>query len=106
MPTIGVLNHSIKSHSSYVKITCDNDIMVTIQCEIYRLLKFFPNLLTTVRRNISLGGGVVVFVKDEINCVTRLDLHVGSVECIWLEIKINNKKIASLVQQGWANLRV
>jgi hypothetical protein len=28
-----------------------------------------------------LGGGVVVFVKDEINCVTRLDLHVGSVEC-------------------------
>ena len=39
-----------------------------------------------------LGGGVVVFVKDEINCVTRLDLQVGSVECIWLEIKINNKK--------------
>ena len=37
-----------------------------------------------------LGGGVVVFVKDEINCVTRLDLQVGSVECIWLEIKINN----------------
>jgi hypothetical protein len=39
-----------------------------------------------------LGAGVVVFVKDEINCATRLDLHVGSVECIWLEIKINNKK--------------
>jgi hypothetical protein len=34
-----------------------------------------------------LGGGVVVFVKDEINCVTRLDLQVGSVGCIWLEIK-------------------
>ena len=28
-----------------------------------------------------LGGGVVVFAKDEINCVTRLDLQVGSVEC-------------------------
>jgi hypothetical protein len=27
--------------------------MVTIQCEINRLLKFFPNLLTTVRRNIK-----------------------------------------------------
>jgi hypothetical protein len=39
-----------------------------------------------------LGGGVVVFVRDEINCVTRLDLQVGSVECTWLEIKINNKK--------------
>ena len=38
------------------------------------------------------GGGVVVFVKDEINCVTRLDLQVVSVECICLEIKINNKK--------------
>jgi hypothetical protein len=143
--------------------------MVTIQCEIYRLLKFFPNLHFIVaeytchdilsfteswlKPNISTDSlklpsykppyrrdrvdrlGVVVIVKDEINCVTRLDLHVGSVECIWLEIKMNNKKylygtfyippnsgqqiweeleqsidsghmIASLVQQGWANLRV
>jgi hypothetical protein len=44
---------SIISKLIYVKITCDNDIMVTIQCEINRLLKFFPNLLTTVRRNIK-----------------------------------------------------
>jgi hypothetical protein len=46
----------------------------------------------SVNDNNRLGGGVVVVVKDEINCVTRLDLQVGSVECIWLEIKINNKK--------------
>ena len=39
-----------------------------------------------------LEGGVVVFVKDEVNCVARLDLQVSSVECNWLEIKINNKK--------------
>jgi hypothetical protein len=39
-----------------------------------------------------LGGGVRVFVRGEINGVTRLDLQVGSVECPWLEIKINNKK--------------
>jgi hypothetical protein len=38
------------------------------------------------------GGGVVVFVKDENNCATRLELQVGSVEGMWLEIKINNKK--------------
>ena len=35
-----------------------------------------------------LEGSVVVFVKDEINCVTRLDLHVSSVECIWFEIRL------------------
>jgi hypothetical protein len=45
-----------------------------------------------ISRVDRLGGSVVVFVKDEINCATRLELQVGSVECIWLEIKINNKK--------------
>ena len=35
-----------------------------------------------------LEGSVVVFVKDEINCVTRLDLHVSSVECIGLKSRL------------------
>ena len=56
--------------------------------------QIFPLTASSYRRDRvgRLGGGVVVFVKDEINRVTRLDLQVGSVECIWLEIKINNKK--------------
>jgi hypothetical protein len=45
-----------------------------------------------ISRVDRLGGSVVVFVKDEINCASRLELQVDSVECIWLEIKINNKK--------------
>ena len=53
---------------------------------------FYPESIDRRDRVDRLGGGVVVFVKDKINCVTRLDLHVGAVECIWLEIKINNKK--------------
>jgi len=39
-----------------------------------------------------MGGGVIVYVKDDINCVTRNDLQVGNVECIWLEVKLRNKK--------------
>lgn len=39
-----------------------------------------------------MGGGVIVYVKDEINCITRNDLQVGIVECIWLEVKLRNKK--------------
>jgi hypothetical protein len=35
---------------------------------------------------------VVVFVKDHINCKHRPDLQIGNLECIWLEIKIKNKK--------------
>ena len=35
-----------------------------------------------------LEGSVVVFVKDEINCVSRLDLHVSSVECIGLKSRL------------------
>jgi hypothetical protein len=27
-----------------------------------------------------------------VNCTIRPDLHIGSFECIWLEIKLNNKK--------------
>ena len=40
----------------------------------------------------KMGGGVVVFVKDHINCKHRPDLQIGNLECIWLEIKIKNKK--------------
>ena len=36
----------------------------------------------------KMGGGVVVFVKDHINCKHRPDLQIGNLECIWLEIKI------------------
>jgi hypothetical protein len=39
-----------------------------------------------------MGGRVVVFVKDHINCKHRPDLQTGNLECIWLEIKIKNKK--------------
>jgi hypothetical protein len=38
-----------------------------------------------------MGGGVVVFVKDHINCKHRPDLQIENLECIWLEIKIKNK---------------
>jgi hypothetical protein len=40
-----------------------------------------------------MDGGVVVFVKDHINCKHRPDLQIGNLECIWLEIEIKNKKI-------------
>ena len=40
----------------------------------------------------KMGGGVVDFVKDHINCKHRPDLQIGNLECIWLEIKIKNKK--------------
>ena len=38
-----------------------------------------------------IGGGVVVFVKDNINCKPRPDLQFGNVESIWLEINLKNK---------------
>jgi hypothetical protein len=44
-------------------------------------------------RSNKVGGGVIVYVKNTVNCTIRPDLHVGSLGCIWLEIKLNNKKI-------------
>ena len=43
-------------------------------------------------RSNKVGDGIIVFVKNTVNCTIRPDLHVGSLECIWLEIKLNNKK--------------
>ena len=40
----------------------------------------------------KIGGGVVDFVKDNINCKHKLELQTGNLECIWLEIKIKNKQ--------------
>jgi hypothetical protein len=39
----------------------------------------------------KMGGEVVVFVKDHMNCKRRPDLQIGNLECIWLVIKIKNK---------------
>jgi hypothetical protein len=53
---------------------------------LFYLYKFSP-----FRRDRSnkVGGGVIVYVKNTVNCIIRSDLHVGSLECIWLEIKLN-----------------
>jgi hypothetical protein len=45
-----------------------------------------------MRAQPAFRGGVVVFVKDHSNCKHRPDLQIGNLECIWLEIKIKNKK--------------
>ena len=39
-------------------------------------------------------GGVIVYVKEQINYVRRQDLEILNVECIWLELRLcNNKKV-------------
>ena len=39
-----------------------------------------------------MGGGVLVYVRNNINCHLRPELHVGNVECIWLELRFKTKK--------------
>ncbi|VDI46999.1 Hypothetical predicted protein [Mytilus galloprovincialis] len=38
------------------------------------------------------GGGVIVYVKENIHSKRRDDLEVPGVEVIWIQLKINNKK--------------
>ena len=40
-----------------------------------------------------MGGGVLVYVRNNINCHLRPDLHVSNVECIWLELRFKTQKI-------------
>ncbi len=45
------------------------------------------------RHRGSRGGGVMVYVKDEIVAIERPDLNLPNVEMLWLEIKVQKKKI-------------
>ncbi len=39
------------------------------------------------------GGGVMVYVREEIVAVERSDLNLPNVEMLWLELKVQKKKI-------------
>ena len=40
----------------------------------------------------TLGGGLAIYIKDDISCVQRVDLEHPEVESIWLEIQQPNSK--------------
>jgi len=43
-------------------------------------------------RNENRGGGILVYVKDGINCIRREDLESPDLENVWIEIKQPNSK--------------
>ncbi len=45
------------------------------------------------RHRGSRGGGVMIYVKDEIVAIERSDLNLPNIEMLWLEIKVQNKRI-------------
>ena len=44
-------------------------------------------------RQTDRHGGVLVYVKDTISARRRYDLEVNDIECVWLELKVNHKRI-------------
>jgi hypothetical protein len=44
-------------------------------------------------RQNKTGGGVIVYIKEHINCIIRPDLQIDNIECLWIEIKFKNKSI-------------
>jgi hypothetical protein len=44
-------------------------------------------------RQNKTGGGVIVYVKEHINCNVRPDLQIDNIECLWIEIKLKKKRI-------------
>jgi hypothetical protein len=38
------------------------------------------------------GGGIVVYVKDNIYTMRRFDLEIQDIEVIWIQLKICNKR--------------
>ena len=50
---------------------------------------------TIIRRDrISKGGsGLIVYIKNDIECIRHKDLEQDIAKAIWLEIKLKQKKI-------------
>ena len=39
------------------------------------------------------GGGICVYVTNNIYATRRTDLELNDIECIWIEVSLNNKKL-------------
>ena len=37
-------------------------------------------------RSVGSGGGVAIYVRNNISCIRRLDLEQENCECLWVEI--------------------
>ena len=49
---------------------------------------------TPFRKDRSEGhGGVAVYIKNDIPCARRLDLEILNIECIWIEVRLQTKRI-------------
>ena len=50
---------------------------------------------TIIRRDriFKEGGGLIVYMKNDIECIRRNDLEHDIAEAIWLEIKLKQKKL-------------
>lgn len=40
-----------------------------------------------------MGGGVVVYIRDNINVTRRFDLEMDNLEAVWLQLKLQGKKV-------------
>ena len=41
----------------------------------------------------KMGGGVVVYIRDNINVTRRFDLEMDNLEAVWLQLKLEGKKV-------------
>ena len=49
---------------------------------------------TSFRKDCSDGhGDVAVYVKNDIPCARRLDFEILNIECIWIEVRLQTKRI-------------
>ena len=45
------------------------------------------------RQNENRGGGVCIFISNDLFCIERPDLSPIAIEILWLEIHVNHKKV-------------
>ena len=45
------------------------------------------------RQNGNRGGGVCIFISNDLFCIQRPDLSPFAIEILWLEIHVNHKKV-------------
>lgn len=107
------ISHLVANSFSFLQLNIQSIVpkldLITAEYSSHEILSFTESWLKPITPNDELeipgykpplrkdrldrvGGGVIIYVKDNVVCNPRSDIQTGIVEGIWVELKLKNKK--------------
>jgi exonuclease III len=87
-PKLDEIKHIIKHQNIDILCLCETFLNNTFSNNEL----FIENFKMFRKDRDAHGGGLVIYIKDDLHCIERIDLENSSVESLWLEVKQSNSK--------------